>query len=72
MKTNDRRIYKSSSVINGFPGFPERSGKPVTLVRPLTEDEADLDETGPMWRIKFDDGVTTDVFEDELCQIKGQ
>jgi len=66
MEPNDRRTYKSTSAINGFPGFPERSGEPVTLVRPLTEDEADLNETGPMWRIKFDDGATTDAFEDEL------
>lgn len=43
-----------------------RSGSTVAALRPLTEKEADLVETGPMFRIRFDDGYETDAFEDEL------
>jgi len=44
----------------------DRSGQVVEVIRPLTEDEADLFDVGPMYRIRFDDGYETDAFEDEL------
>lgn len=34
--------------------------------RELTKDEADIDEVGKMYHIKFMDGYETDAFEDEL------
>ena len=47
-----------------------RSGAVVEVLRPLTEDEADLHETGPMFRIRFRDGFETDAFEDELDDVE--
>lgn len=44
------------------------SGQTVTIVRPLTADEADLAEVGPMSRIKFSDGYEADAFDDELAE----
>lgn len=43
-----------------------RSGSVCTIVRRLTDDEADLNETGPMYAIRFPDGAGACVFEDEL------
>lgn len=43
-----------------------RTGQAVEILRPLTSDEADLDEVGPMFRIRFSDGYETDAFEEEL------
>lgn len=43
-----------------------RSGSTVEVLRPLTEQEVDLVETGPMFKIRFADGYETDAFEDEL------
>ena len=45
-----------------------RSGQTVTVLRPLTVDEADLYDVGPMFRVRFDDGTVEDVFDDELSQ----
>jgi hypothetical protein len=38
----------------------------ATILRRLTRREADLDETGPMYRLRFSDGYERDAFEDEL------
>ena len=43
-----------------------RSGQLVKVIRPLTEQEADIEEVGPMYKVEFADGFQTDVFEDEL------
>lgn len=43
-----------------------RSGQTVDVIRLLTKEEADLNETGPMYRIRFLDGYETDAFADEL------
>ena len=48
----------------------ERSGQIVNIIRPLTESEADLIETGPMYHIRFPDGYETDAFKDELLDMK--
>ena len=47
-----------------------RSGQTVKIIRPLTEKEADLLETGPMYKIRFPDGYIRDAFKDELIIIK--
>jgi hypothetical protein len=44
----------------------DRKGDIVTIVRPLTMDEADLHEVGPMYRCIFPDGLEIDAFDDEL------
>ena len=41
-------------------------GKEAEVIRPLTEEEADLDDIGPMYKIRFKDGTEADAFEDEL------
>lgn len=47
-----------------------RSGQMVAILRALTSKEADLAETGPIYKIKFSDGYETDAFEDELRPIQ--
>lgn len=47
-----------------------RSGQKVEVLRPLTDKEADLFETGPMYRVRFPDGFESDAFEDELLEVK--
>lgn len=43
-----------------------RSGQTVEILRPLTDGEADLFETGPMYVIRFSDGFETSAFADEI------
>lgn len=43
-----------------------RSGKIVTILRELTENECDIADVGPMYKAQFMDGYVADVFEDEL------
>lgn len=42
------------------------NGQVANVIRPLTEDEADICEVGNMYKIRFADGYETDAFEDEL------
>lgn len=42
------------------------NGQDFEILRELTEDEADVDEVGRMFKIKFQDGFITDAFEDEV------
>ena len=44
----------------------ERDGEACKVLRPLTDEEADLFDVGMMYRVRFNDGVETDAFEDEL------
>lgn len=60
------KIFQSSSMTKGHPGYPERSGQDVTVLRPLGEDEYYGVEVEAMYRIRFADGVETDAFESEL------
>lgn len=41
----------------------------ATVIRPLIKQEADLEEVGPMFRIRLEDGSEQDAFEDELVAI---
>ena len=50
----------------------DRSGETVTVIRALTEEEADLEDVGPMYKIEFSDGFRTDAFEDELTPCRTQ
>jgi hypothetical protein len=59
-------IFHSSQQSPGEPGHPERSGQTVTIIREYNADEIDREEVGPMFRIRFEDGVETDAFYDEL------
>ena len=42
------------------------SGQHCTIERVLTQAEADIDDVGQMFRVKFRDGFIADVFADEL------
>ena len=42
------------------------NGTKVNIIRPLREDEFDIEDVGMMYRAKFIDGRYWDVFEDEL------
>lgn len=44
------------------------NGKEVEIIRPLTEDEADIVDVGNMYKARFFDGYERDVFEDELSK----
>lgn len=52
----------------GDSTWNSRSGSEVTVLRALTEAEADIADVGPMYRVAFLDGVETDVFLDELVK----
>lgn len=43
-----------------------RTGQCVRVIRALTEQEADIEDVGKMFRIEFPDGYETDAFADEL------
>lgn len=43
-----------------------RTGQLVAVLRALTPQEADINDVGPMFRIRFEDGYETDAFADEL------
>lgn len=51
---------------NGDSDLNKYSGQIVEVIRPLTKDEADIDEVGKMYKVKFSDGTEADVFDDEL------
>lgn len=42
------------------------NGTEVVVIRPLTEDEADIEDIGNMYKVRFYDGYERDAFEDEL------
>lgn len=42
------------------------NGTVVEVIRPLTEEECDVEEVGLMYRVRFYDGYERDTFEDEL------
>lgn len=46
-----------------------RSGEVVEILRELTEAEADIEDVGMMYHIRFSDGTETDAFEDELSEV---
>lgn len=63
-------IFTSTSAIPGYPGYPERSGERVEVVRPLIMGDAPTDEVdweaGPMFLIRFADGIEMSAWQDEL------
>lgn len=58
-------IYKPAGAATGHPGYAERSGE-VVEATPLDPKRFDFEDVGPMFRIRFSDGVETDAFGDEL------
>lgn len=62
-----RMIYTPDGALPGHPGYAERSGEAVEAT-PLDPARFDFDDVGPMFRIRFSDGVETDAFSDELAE----
>jgi hypothetical protein len=62
-------VFHSSSVVDGAPGYRERSGQVVTIMRELGESERD-EEVGAMFVVRFADGVRAHAFEDELEEVE--
>lgn len=44
------------------------NGTKVTVLRPLTDKECDIEDVGNMYYVIYEDGSFGDVFEDELSQ----
>lgn len=42
------------------------NGTEVKIIRPLTEEEADIFDVGNMYKVRFIDGYERDAFENEL------
>ena len=62
-----RRIYRHAHPhTTGEDKLAGHHNAWCTILRMLTSEEADLEETGPMYKVRFDDGCVEDVFADEL------
>jgi hypothetical protein len=62
-------IFRSSSATEGAPGYRERSGEPVTVVREVTAEvdpAIEEEDVAPLYVVRFEDGVETEAFADEL------
>jgi hypothetical protein len=62
-------IFRSSSATEGAPGYRERSGEPVTVVREVdteVDPAAEEEDVAPLYVVRFEDGVETEAFADEL------
>ena len=61
--------FRSTAAVDGPPGYRERTGQLVTIVEPVAaEQDPDADDTevATLYRVRFEDGVETEAFEDEL------
>ena len=67
MKVYKKKKYKfmTTSILDGSPGYHERKGSPILVLYKL--DEPDEVE-GKIYKVMFDDGVTTTAFEDEVVR----
>ena len=56
--------------ITPFDQYREHNKKLCKVLRPLTCKEADLNETGPMFKVELEGGEVIDVFDDELYLVE--
>lgn len=63
MKIENGKKYKFNTTDSELEKY---DGTEVEVIRPLTEDEADIFDVGNMYKVRFADGYENDVFEDEL------
>lgn len=64
-----RATFTSSSATDGAPGYRERSGQTVEIVEEIdqeTDPDKEEADVAPLYRIRFEDGVETEAFDDEL------
>jgi hypothetical protein len=62
-------IFRSNSATEGAPGYRERSGEPVTVVRVVdteVDPAAEEEDVATLYVVRFEDGVETEAFADEL------
>lgn len=48
------------------------NGTEVEIIRPLTNDECDIEDVGAMFKVRFYDGYIRDAFADELTMKGGE
>ena len=61
--------FRPSAAVDGPPGYRERAGQTVTVLGevPAEQDpDAGTEDVAKLFRVRFDDGVETEAFEDEL------
>ena len=63
MKIENGKKYKFNTTDSELRKY---NGTEVEVIRPLTEDEADISDVGNMYKVRFSDGYERDAFEDEL------
>lgn len=64
-----KMIFRSQSHTDGAPGYRERTGAPVEVIGEVGADvdpDAASDDVATLYRIRFEDGVETEAFADEL------
>lgn len=61
-------IFRSSSAVEGAPGYRERTGETVIILDEVdaASDPDEAEDVAPLYRVRFPDGVETEAFEDEL------
>jgi len=69
INVGDKFKFFSTAADRGSPGYPERSGQKVEIVRELGDSERDLKEVGRMFVVQFSDGIECNVFLDELFPL---
>jgi hypothetical protein len=66
-KAGDRCLFRSSASLGSDgPVISRYDRHTCEVVRPCTAEEVDLEEVGPMFVVRFDDGHEDDAFIDEL------
>ncbi len=68
LETDEDNVYvgKKYTFNTTDTDLEKYNGTEVEVIRPLTEDEADISDVGNMYKVRFADGFETDAFEDEL------
>ena len=62
-------IFRSTSNVDGPPGYRERSGQPVTIIGEVGSDvdpAVEEEDVATIYLVRFPDGVETEAFADEL------
>jgi hypothetical protein len=71
METTEKpqATFKSTSAVDGAPGYRERSGETVEIVEEVDADrdpDKAEEDVASLYRVRFEDGTETEAFEDEL------
>lgn len=63
---NPAQFQQGQNVVFNSTEAGKKQGVSATIVRPLDNTEADIEEVGPMYKIKLDNHSVVDAFIDEL------